>query len=244
MATSGDSFKVALYRWAKSTLLSDLHADYSLLKLIRSEVAARFISFLRQLDADQQLVFAQGIVKRFHPDALHLLGESLDPRENELIKAFLDAPRLQRRFQDSLTAHEIRLIQKYAVEPELKGVQGWEQSALKAPIKQALAELYPNAKIKWDRGDAQITSSLGRITLKIYLDVGTVWCKLRYYHAVYCEDEQLDHNAANSPLAWWGISGLTAWDWAQTPDEIIAGFKTLSQHFLSALPSLLPAECL
>ena len=239
-----DGFKVALYQWAKSTLLDELRTNYPLLRLIKSEIVARFIAFSRDLKGEERLNFTQGIVKRFHPDALLLLKESLSPHENKLIKIFLDAPRQQRPLRESLGAREIRLIQKYANVPELKGVEGWKQSALKAPIKVALGEIYPGAKIQWDGGDAQITSRIGRTTLKIYLDVGTEWAKLRYYHAVYYEDEQLDRNAGNSPLAWWGISGLTAWDWGQTPEEIATGFKAMSQHFLSALSSLLPAECL
>jgi hypothetical protein len=212
---------VALYRWAIDSLVSQLTEGFPLLRLINDAATRRFFSALETLVEDQRQPFLRALVKRFHPDAATLLGETVTPDEQRLIQIYLDIP-----------------------PPYKEPALGWKKAPLVARLREVIPNVYGvNADVDWVGSEALIRTQFGPFQVETSLEVDTPIWKLRYEHKLEWNDN--DKGVAwvqTNPLRWWGISSETDWGWAETPDEIANGFAALSRHFLAALPFFFSAR--
>jgi|ERR1700694_1314969 len=226
-------FQVNLYRWARATMAEQVRINYPLLRLVQSGVVERFFTFIKAFGEAEQLQFADALVRRFHPSALRLTGDCLNSEEEELIAKYLNSPLPS-------SPYEQELMEKYLPNvSRRKTLQRWRQGTLKTLLARAVMELYSGAVLKWDGGEAHVMIAIGRLSIVTNLDIHNKWDRFRYFHRVYYGERELHPIIA--PLGLWGIGG-TNWDHAESPEQIDAGFRALSKHFLLALPLLSPVE--
>lgn len=79
-----DEFAVRYYRWALEDTSREVRENFSLLRSIKSALPIRAVAFLESFPDADRLGAATAPVKRFHPRALMLSGESLDAADREI----------------------------------------------------------------------------------------------------------------------------------------------------------------
>src|ERR1035437_5763871 len=77
-------FQVRYYLWATSEWEKEINESLPNLRSFKSGTIWKTYQFMRLLDKNEQLTLARGLLKRFHPDAVKILGESCSPEEETL----------------------------------------------------------------------------------------------------------------------------------------------------------------
>jgi hypothetical protein len=72
-----DEFAVRYYRWAREDFRREIGQGFPLLGSIKGTAALRLLAAMESLGPDEQVRFADALVKRFHPRATELLNEPL-----------------------------------------------------------------------------------------------------------------------------------------------------------------------
>jgi hypothetical protein len=77
-------FQIRYYLWATAEFEKEIVESFPNLRLFKAGTAWETYQFMRQLDKHDQLTLAHALLKRSHPDAVKVLGESCSPEEVSL----------------------------------------------------------------------------------------------------------------------------------------------------------------
>lgn len=83
-------FAIRYYLWATSEWEREIAESFPRLRLFKTGSALEVYKFMRKLDASDQRILAQSLLKRFHPEAIQALGENCS-KEEESLRSRLDA---------------------------------------------------------------------------------------------------------------------------------------------------------
>ena len=89
-------FAIRYHLWATSEWEREIAESFPRLRSFRAGSAWQVYQFMRQLDRSDQLILAQSLLRRFHPEAIQVLGESCS-EEEEALRSRLDTFRNQER---------------------------------------------------------------------------------------------------------------------------------------------------
>ena len=74
-------FQVRYYLWAISEWEKEINESFPNLRFFKAGTIWETYQFMQLLNKREQMILAQGLLKRFHPDAVKILGESCSPEE-------------------------------------------------------------------------------------------------------------------------------------------------------------------
>lgn len=77
-------FKIKYYRWASSEFEREVNDSFPGFQQFRTGPAWQAFQFFQKLDNGDRLVLARSLLKRFHPDAIKILGETCTTDEETL----------------------------------------------------------------------------------------------------------------------------------------------------------------
>ena len=77
-------FQIRYYLWAVSEWENEIEELCPNLQLFKSGSVWKLHQLIKKFDKDKQLIVAQSLLKRFHPEAIKALGETLSVEEQSL----------------------------------------------------------------------------------------------------------------------------------------------------------------
>jgi hypothetical protein len=227
MKRAGRIFAVRFYEWAKQDFEREIQEDYPLLGTVNVEAARRLIPYLRRLSQADQVRVAHALVKRFHPDALEVLGQEITAEDKRWIDAADQARSVpteeeDREFQDEMrhgTSRVGRSKVNRAANAALEPITG--KPAGRAGANEWYYELHGAGWL-----------------VRTHIDTGGSYYELAYAHDLFAGEQPLAPFV--SVLSWLGI-GQTKWR-VRSDLEIPTAVESLARacaHFLAAVPQLL-----
>jgi hypothetical protein len=81
-------FQIRYYYWAISEFEKEISESFSNLRTFKNGPIWEAHQFMQQIDRDEQLTLAKNLVRRAHPDAVKILGETLSDEDNLLLNRF------------------------------------------------------------------------------------------------------------------------------------------------------------
>jgi hypothetical protein len=81
-----DEFVVKLYRWACADFQREMEEGFPLIKGIESPTTYCLLTLMDSLSKDKRLIFASGLLKRFHIRAVQLLGDTISAEQHGLFE--------------------------------------------------------------------------------------------------------------------------------------------------------------
>ncbi|MGD0058838.1 MAG: hypothetical protein ABSD58_05410 [Verrucomicrobiia bacterium] len=77
-------FQIRYYLWATSEFEREIDESFPSFRSFKAGAVPDLLQFMQQLNKNDQLTLAHGLLKRFHPDAVRALGESCSDEEESL----------------------------------------------------------------------------------------------------------------------------------------------------------------
>jgi len=244
-----DEFAVRYYRWALDDIHREVREGFPLLRSIKSSLPMRAVAFLESFSDDDRLRAATALVKRFHPRAIELTGDSFGAAEREVDEGYRAAARIPRPEEEW---YRQAMLNNPA---ELRIDRRRFLSAVKAELAPVLGAGEPFST------DWRYDTPLGPWTLTTLVDVGGSVHQLMYTQTIVHSRASAGGApapqrpaagaagaAAPRPLkeglsacAWLGIAGQTDWNRLVESDTPAAArsLARVCAHFLEALPALL-----
>jgi hypothetical protein len=111
-------FQIRYYLWATSEWEKEINESLPNLSLFKSGTIWKTYQFMRLLDKNEQLTLARGLLKRFHQDAVKLLGENCSPEEEALRQKRDEFFDIRQKFQ---------FVQQLTSEGQLDVAEFWLQ---------------------------------------------------------------------------------------------------------------------
>lgn len=235
-----DEFLLRYYRWALGDSRREFSEGFPLVNQISSTNAFDFLEFVESLAPSQREPFSRGLVKRFHPRACEILGESLSSSEEASLARYLHpGARLGGRLGVAVLGQR----EKQLLKEELAGKVNFQidRKRLRTEIIKCLSPVLGGKYEPW--GEWQVwkyTNVFDGWKLSTYVDVGGHIHQLCYHHVLGAPNNCEVHPKI-SLLGWLGIAGNTHWE-SLTERETSRAAASLAQicaHFLAALPVLL-----
>ena len=224
-----NEFRVRFYRWALNDAVREIKEDCPLIRSVRGIAASAFLEFLDSRSEHQRIDLITSLVKRMHPGALELCGDSLGTSDHELIDGYFNAlGETRSRYVDQY----MFTITKRASKPKLRTLVKQELLGVCGPIaRKDSSDLWDHAENV--EGWAVFTS----------IDLGGT-ARLRYGHYIR---ESLDSTGNLNGvgflnlLEWIGITSGTNWDLLCDGEEEDAAkaLANICNHFMNALRMLL-----
>jgi hypothetical protein len=240
-----EEFQIRYYYWAFEDFKREIKNDFPFLRAFNSGPAWAAMSIISSLEFDDRILFAKALTKRFHPQAVELLEESMTETEKEICKEFRDkiltnSPRELAHIEKSVrkTSHEYvsRSKLRRFIKHELTGLNMKEGDDELGAILR-----YETRINSWD--------------ILTDIDISGTHSRLIYHHTILAAERpqivRLKSGQEKSifiPLAksislnsWFGISSQTEWAYLS---EIEAKQATkcladLCSHFIKNAKMLL-----
>lgn len=236
-------FNVRYYQWALKDWEREIEHDFPFLRTFKGGSAWRALDMMSKMDDGLQRFFAHALAKRFHQEAVQVLGERITPEEKRLCRQYCD------RIDSSpaeLLLHERELVGERGIYADGKLLR----RCLRAELRQLNLEKAESASTLWryrtgiDRWDiltevqttgsyAQVVYShdivLARERERVVLDGGQVVTKY------------ITLKKFISLQSWLGISSQSEWCDLLDSDvpQVARAMVAACAHFLSAAPQLL-----
>jgi hypothetical protein len=223
-------FAVRYYKWALDEFRQESVHGYPLIRKLRTQPSIAFIKLIEQLSIDEECALVAALVKRFHSQALEIVGGNISSYETKLLKKFSDSMLFSLPDEHDYTVGN----SDERLPPKLK------RKVFANLLKECLAPLFSSSFEKCGDGEWSYTNHFESIAIQTRIDVGGRFHQLGYSHNIVFSgyDLLVDHA---SILSWLGLSSQTHW---QSLDEAKA---TETAHvlvevcdcFLKAMPRLL-----
>jgi|SRR5882672_1646209 len=246
-----DEFAVRYYRWALDDIRREVRESFPLLRSIKSSLPMRAVAFLESFSDDDRLRAATALVKRFHPRAIELTGDSFGAAEREVDEGYRDAMRIARPEEEWYRQAMLNDSARLRIDRRRF------LAAVKAELAPVLGAGEPFSSTREWRYD----TSLGPWMLTTLVDVGGSVHQLMYTQTIVHSRASAGGApaprrpaartagaATRRPLkeglsacAWLGIAGQTDWNRLVESDTPAAArsLARVCAHFLEALPALL-----
>lgn len=213
-----DALRVKLFRWSLAEWDREHASGFEKLRSIKSVSATKIVGLMGTLAPEEQRRLARALVKRFHPEAVRLTGETLEDAEAESLRQANvwrqhAAPALEGR--GPLSRDERRTIAKLVKE---------ELSFLGTP------------KAFGSSAEWRYLSTLGAWYVVTHLDIGGSFGEINYHHEIGLEGER-PFIRFLSLLSWLGVSSETRLKVADLSEARQAAqvIGSLARHFLDAM---------
>lgn len=212
---------VRLYQWALQEWERELGNGLSMLRAVRSFATFRLLELMDRLSLEEQRSLAMALMKRFHPEAVSILGEQ--PNEAEtVVLARWDSWRRNPSKREEMVGERGKLDKK-----RLSGI-----------IKDSLGFLGPPEQLgglEW----RYVTTCDGWV-VETHLDLGGRFSDVAYHHDLG-EAKRPPYLRFISLLSWLGVGGGTTKWKIPTEEEATATATVLGEicrHFIGAVPGL------
>lgn len=248
-----NEFSVRLYRFAVKDFACEISNSFRLLRSIKGTEAIKTVDIFESLGSDEKQRLSSALLKRSHPRAVEVSGETLDQAENDILQKF-DALRLKlgeewkylpvsskRDFKRLFQRQNRPLPPEALTDPDLDGAKS-NQLKKGEFLKLLKAEMPPVFKDKPIRCGANEWKFIGHWngwTVNTHIDIGGRFHQLRYSHEIFWP--------STPPLirflsigGWLGLGDI-GWDNLTEPDSkgAIESLSKLCKHFMDIVPELL-----
>jgi hypothetical protein len=222
-SSAKDEFLVRFFEWSLREWDREIAEDLRLLRKVRGPSAFRNQELLESLPRDRWPEVARALTKRFHPDAVRLLGQGLDAEEKALL--------------ERCDAHRRNPSTREQANPPTNA-RPVTKKRLAAIVKRGLTSL-GTAESLGGATEWRYTSKHEQWVIHTYLDVGGRFNDVSYSHDVAVGDEPPFLRLV-SLLSWLGLSSSTRWKVLTETDGMFAAdaIAELTRHFLDAAPML------
>lgn len=214
------------YEWALDQWRQEVKSNFSLLDALENPACRGVVRILRGLPPEEQLRTGHLLAKRFHPEAVALLGGKLTPQDEEALQTLDQRRRLIRSWAGSASNNKVsRSSLKQAVQLAVEPVLGTDRELLSSSEWEYRTEV---------RG--------WQVSTKIEFPGQGV--QMRYQHDISRSEEDIVYFADFlSAPSWFGVSSVCEWsDITDVSWTTIAGALALAcRRFLEAMPEILPA---
>jgi hypothetical protein len=226
-----EEFAVRYYLWAGEETRKEVEQGFPLLRRMDTGMCRRYLRRMAQLSTEAQHAFAALLVKRFHPLALKLLGDTLSSEEIAEITRYAD-----------VTAVEFDPLEEAFFQRQSEGDPSTKlnRRRFKKVVKEYLIPVL-GREDKWGGGGTwRYKTPIENLCVETYLDTGGTHHQLCYSHAIIFSGYQTLIEQT-SVLSWLGLSGQTSWrqlddSKAEATARLLA---ELCDHFFKAIPNLL-----
>jgi len=187
---------------------------------------------MEPLKPQEQVHFATGLVKRFHPQATELAAERLTVKEGKLVQRYIDSiltPTAEEKEID-------RQVQAGTLSLRLN------KKRLAALIKEELDSVLGSPSEIWSSREWWYVTTIGEWNVRTNISLaGRYHYQLGYHHRISVVGGPHEIMPWTSMLSWLGISSQTTWDLLSDSDipEAAKTVALLCSHFLEAVPDLL-----
>jgi len=202
-----DAFVVSLYGWACADFRREIEEGFPLLRGVENPTTYGLLSVMESLPNARRLLLASGLLKRFHPRAVEILGEKISTEEHELIELFLKS-----------FASTPLLRERWARAPKLgPPLERKQRKKIVEQVKKELREPYCvwPATGPWKGFSLEVEKGGVRILTRFYTGMRASLC---YDHAIldkergyYWEPDTTFYCDKLSIYSWLGISWQTMW---------------------------------
>jgi hypothetical protein len=223
LQTAEEAFRVRYYRWALRDARREVEQGFPFLRAMRQGYHARKVmTLMERLPKADQFRLARALVRRAHPDALALTGESWRAQESAWVQRYLDVRLADPSTRRTLDSRWFGRLLKEALAPvcgppePLSGQTVWRHDT---PVGA------------WVVHTVVAIGGRRQLTYSHDIDAG----RERYLR------EGLELQRFISLISWLGIASTTAWDQltVRAAPEAAAALARLCAHFLRVAPRLL-----
>lgn len=227
---TADRFLVQYYRWALAEMQKEILADLSRVRRVKGTSAQKYVRFIGSLKPNAVFPAAAALVKRYHKRALELVGQTLNPEDQQWIDAFLD-------FEKPFTATWSPVIADQTYNALVNHVKGprLDKRELARELRNRLKGVFASD------GDNSLGPQSRRYIIKngpLILNTHIEWggrLPLRYSHSVTADNlQRITYDI--SLLSWLGVCSVTSWNLLANEDIISAAelVEELCAYFRSA----------
>lgn len=246
-AEAQQEFNVRYYLWATSEFESEIDKSFPNLKLFKSGDVWSLYQFIQQLDKSEQFILAHSLLKRFHSDAVKVLGESVSDEESYLRKR---CDEFRSQFygmrKEAVTSGRAGEKIKFATKSKLR-------KTIIAKFTQEYGKQCTTILTEED-GDLRFEMKLAGWIVTTQFTFGRQENMIHYYHRIdsekkiskivnlaeFCVPAIILHHSI-SFAHWLGISGGSEWQYPLEEDIDLASnlFIKLCGRFFEVVPKLL-----
>jgi len=228
-----EEFAVRHYLWAREESRMEVERGFPLLKRMDISICRRYLRRMAQLSPEDQRAFSTLLVKRFHPQAMKLLGEeALTGEEVAEIKRYT-------------AGHAVELdpVEEAFSQRQLAGdpTTKLDRKRFKKIAKECLTPVLGHEDGWGGGGTWRYVKPVGNLEVQTYLDTGGTHHQLCYSHRIIFSGHQTLIEQT-SVMFWLGLGGgATYWhDLEDSKAEATAHLLAeLCDHFLEVAPRLL-----
>ncbi len=214
-----DEFAVRYYQWALLDSREEMEAGFPFVRRLGNESTMTYLSVMDRLDEDKRELLLVAFAKRFHPQAVELLDDSLT-REEETLLEWADAQRFE-----MICAELV---------PPLRISSRKLENLLKSELRERFGQKIPFRKT----GPRMFLfeSGHGPWVVTTRFECGR---HRDYYHHI--DSGEISLGTSLSIESWMGISAVTGWTHgpASSEENIAETMVDAVQRFLDHVPALL-----
>ena len=209
----------------------EIERGFPLLKRMDISICRRYLRRMAQLSSEDQRAFSDLLVKRFHPEALKLLGETLSSEEVAEIKRYTNAGAL-----------ELDPVEEAFSQRQMRGdlTAKLDRRRLRKIIKEILTPILGREGGGGGGGTWRYSTPVENVRVETYLDTGGTHHQLCYFHRIiFLGHQTLEEQT--SVLCWLGLASQTSWRHLDD-SKVEATARLLAEpcaHFLEVAPKLL-----
>jgi hypothetical protein len=212
---------VRLYQWALQEWERELGNGLPMLRAVRSFATFRLLELMDRLSLEEQRTLAAALMKRFHPEAVTILGEQANEKETVVLARW-----------DSWRRNPSKRA-------EMLGERGkLDRKRLSGIIQNGLSFLGPPEKL--DSLEWRYVTTCDGWVVETHIDLGGRFSDVAYHHDLG-EAKRPSHMRFVSALSWLGVGGGTTKWKIPTEEEATATAIVLGEicrHFMNAVPGL------
>jgi hypothetical protein len=230
-------FYIRYYLWSCEDFKREIRESFPYLQLFRTGVDWSLIQFMSRIGQDERLVLANGLLKKFHPEAVTFLKENLSQDELEMQSRFRTFSNIPSAMDQTVLARELsgeKII--YA-----------SRNKLRKAIIDSVAPVLGTDIIRFQDSVKIRTNCLGW-NIETDFDFGGMSDQVRYGHSIVSRQRQEPYGIPAISLgrfislnSWLGLSSMTAWTYLVESDieQVSDTIYRLCDHFIRAASNLL-----
>lgn len=244
-------FRIRYYLWANSEFEREINGSFPSSQQFRTGPAWQAFQFFQKLDNVDRLVLARGLLKRFHPEAVKVLGETCSTDEEILRK------RLDRFRHDARSSIELEIDARERSGEKIRYIS---KRKLLNTVAHRFRDVFGNECVESGReltGDPRLEFERkcpGGWTISTHFWFGRGESLIDYSHAISSEIA-VEQRGAKGPYmgslvmccltsfcSWLGLCSQTQWEYLANDQEVDQACNAaikLCSHFFAVAPKLM-----
>ena len=230
-------FGIRYYLWATSDFEREIDESFPYLRSFKTSSGWNLVQFMEPLRRSERLILMNGLLKRFHPKAVQLVGDKTTPEEEEMRDRFLTFSRIPSALDEEMLSRELsgeKIV--YA-----------KRRVLRKMILEKNVPALGTDLIRF--GDSvTIRSKSSGWVLETVFDFGGMSDQVRYHHSIISESTKKPFGIPTMSLqnfislySWLGIRSQTGWKFLMNEDvePVCNDVTKFCRHFCEVVPKLL-----